>query len=311
MLAAVFKMGYRVHCATQDRITHASRKTFELDTSKEVRLVLVGKTGGGKSETGNTILGHKRFLQSAAAYSLTKNCEHGISKRFGRTIIVVDTPGFKDTELGNKDKSYDVRELMKCTGMVSPGPHAFLFVIKIGQRFGKEDEDVMKEFQDFFGQNIMDHTIVVFTGADSFDDDPKIRHIDQYIETLPKTAQNTLNSWKKRSIAFNNKGNNSIKEQQVKKLLNLVDNIAEDNDFPYYTSDMLRSVENALRKSIYEELQKEHVTEHMEQRIYERIREEKRQEMEKDDPDVITILAKAIIPHVGPVIAAIVRRFFP
>ena len=255
-------------------------------------------------------MGQKQFIPSISAKSSTKKCQHGVSERFGRTIIVVDTPGFKDTELQKTREGYDVLELTKCTGMVSPGPHAFLFVIKIGNRFGKEDEDVMKEFQDFFGQNIKDHTIVVFTGADSFDDDLKIRHIDQYIETLPKKAQNTLNSWKKRSIAFNNKGDDKIKEQQVQKLLNLVDNIAEENDFPYYTSDMFWSVEKALQENISQELQKEQDTEHMEQRSYKDIRKKRRQQMEKEDPGVLIMLAKAMIPHVVPVVADILRRLF-
>ncbi|XP_052407199.1 GTPase IMAP family member 9 isoform X2 [Carassius gibelio] len=205
--------------------------------SAEVRMVLLGQTGSGRSSSGNTILGRSAFWSDVSPLSVTSRCQRSGGVVDGRSLRLIDTPGFFHTCLSPDE----VRaELSRCVELSAPGPHVFLLVLRAG-RVTRESSAALDWVSAAFGPQALRFTTVLITSGDALRDKPA----DVFLKESEELWEFVCSCAGGYHVFDNTKG--AEERSQVTELLEKTDLLMERNAGAHYTADMLLQADTAVR----------------------------------------------------------------
>uniref|UniRef100_A0A8B9VGC4 AIG1-type G domain-containing protein n=1 Tax=Anas zonorhyncha TaxID=75864 RepID=A0A8B9VGC4_9AVES len=197
----------------------------------EMRLILAGKAGEGKSATGNTLLGECVFESKLSSQPVTVSCASAQGHWDGEDFTVVDTA---DIFNPGGDSSEVHQEIIRCIRLSTPGPHALLLVTQLGP-FTQEKAKAAERLQDIFGADVFRHTIIIFTRAEELGE----RSLHDYVScTHNKALRELIERCGNRYCGFNNRAVGAERDHQVMELMGMVRCMVRVNGDRYYSNEM-------------------------------------------------------------------------
>ncbi|CAG8463723.1 776_t:CDS:2 [Dentiscutata heterogama] len=168
-----------------------SVENYESEDQLEINnLLIVGRTGNGKSTLANVLSNTNRFKESDKSVSVTRYFEDEMFTHNGKLYRVVDTIGVGDTKLPKKQV---ILRIAEAVFTMKEGINQVFFVV--GRRFTKEEIDTFELLKTvIFESNIIKHTTIIRTNFTNFRYPDRVKTDRQEIMDENKVLAEIINS---------------------------------------------------------------------------------------------------------------------
>lgn len=258
---------------------------------------MIGKTGGGKSATCNTMTRTQNFKSDSSGKSVTQKGKLGKMNWQNKKFKIVDTPGLFDNLMQDEVLK---AEIVKCMTLIGPGPHIIMYVIKIG-RYTKEDIETADKLLQILDGNPFKYMIIVFTGRDDLEYHKNTP--ENYLLSVTSEFKTFAKKCDERIIFVSNRSNDP--DREWKDIYTAIEKLVLANG-SYYSGELLEKIQEIKDELIDKFLQDDkHVTR-------EEAEEHIEDDIEKGGNSLEYMLAQAVVGAVvGGVISAFVALSLP
>ena len=158
------------------KTTLKSMLQVALSNQHELRMLVTGKTGQGKSTLINGIIGKQIAMEGAGTTRSTENVMKHTCNIYDVPVTVFDSPGLQDRSVNEKEYIDSLTKQCKDLSLV-------LYCTKmINHRITDDDENAMKKLTKAFGEQFWNYAVLVLTFAnmESCDrEDSRDKHVEE------------------------------------------------------------------------------------------------------------------------------------
>ncbi|XP_025111180.1 GTPase IMAP family member 8-like [Pomacea canaliculata] len=187
---------------------------------RELKVLIIGKTGNGKSSVGNSILNTDTFPVTRGLVSSAQTDLERTAQKFGVTIKVTDTPDVSNLRIDKEEANKRISKWKSCD------PDVILLAIRCDLRYTAEEYQIYEQIKKVLGEEYVKQRLTVaFTFGDRQDMD-----IEEELKTICKELKAVLADAEGRYIVFSSQDKDEDKKRQLIHLMNLVPNFKFPSD---------------------------------------------------------------------------------